>query len=84
LATRGLPQRAGEPGLAESGGASDEQVVAGADPVAAGESRDLSCVEPARAAAVDILDAGVGVFELGLLQQALEAARIAPGEFAIN
>src|SRR5208282_4187325 len=45
LATCGLAQRTSEPGLAEPGGAGDEDVVSGANPVGAGEARELARIE---------------------------------------
>src|ERR1700682_306135 len=58
LATRGLAQRTGEPGLAETGGAGDEDVVSGANPVGAGEARELTRIETTGTARVGGLTSG--------------------------
>ncbi len=84
LATRGLAQRTGEPGLAEAGGAGDEDVVSGANPVGAGEACELTRIETTGTAGVEVLNAGTGILELGLFEQTFQAPRIAPGEFAID
>src|SRR6202163_581566 len=84
LATRGLAQRTGEPGLAETGGAGDEDVVSGANPVGAGEAGELTSIEAAGTGGVEILNTSVGILELGLFEQTFQAPRIAPGEFAIH
>src|SRR6185437_3672895 len=84
LTARGLAQRTSEPGLAEAGSAGDEDVVSGANPVGAGETRELARIETAGAARVEILDAGFGILELGLFEQTFQASGVAPGEFAID
>src|SRR5271165_4295659 len=84
LATRGLAQGTGEPGLAEPGGAGDEDAVSGANPVGRGEAGELTWIETAGTARVEILNAGIGIFELGLLEEAFQAPGIAPGEFTID
>ena len=55
-----------------------------ANPVGAGETRELARIETAGAAGVEILDAGVGILELGLFEQTFQAPGVAPGEFAID
>ena len=84
LTTRGLAQRTSEPGLAEAGGAGDENVVAAANPVGAGETRELAWIETTSTAGVEVLDTGIGILELGLFEQTFHAPGVAPGEFAID
>ena len=73
-------QRAGEPGFAYAGWAADDQVQAVAQPLAAAQLQDQRLVQPARAAVIDVFQAGVmaqprcfeasgqaGVFALGQL-----------------
>ena len=84
LTTRGLAQGTGEPGLAETGGAGDEDVVAAANPIGTGETGELARIETAGTARVEVLDAGVGILELGLFEQTFQAPGIAPGELAID
>src|SRR5271165_165917 len=84
LTTCGLTQRTGEPSLAEPGGAGDEDIIAAANPVGAGEAGELARIETAGTARVEVLDAGVWIFELGLFEQAFQAPGVAPGELAID
>src|ERR1019366_1988234 len=84
LAERGVGRRTGEPGLAEAGGAGDEDVVSGANPVGTGKARELTWIETAGTAGVEILNASVGIFELGLFEQTFQAPRFSPGELAIH
>ena len=70
----------GEPGLADAGGSGDEDVEAFAQPTCGGEGVDECLVEAPWVAIVDVLDAGVGVSQLGTLQSAGHAAVVAQGE----
>ena len=55
-----------------------------ANPVSAGETRELPRIETAGTAGVEILDAGVGILELGPFEQTFQTPGIAPSELAID
>ena len=83
----------GEPGLADpryghsgagAGGTGDEDVEAFAQPSPGGEGVDEGLVEAPWVSGVDVLDAGVGVSQLGASQPAGHAAVVAQGEFAVG
>ena len=74
----------GEPGLADAGGSGDEDVEAFAPPPCGGEGADEGLVEAPGVSEVDVLDAGVGVSQLGASQSAGHAAVVAQGEFAVG
>src|SRR5215203_1291396 len=58
VATGLVAERAGEPRFADPGGAFDDQVLRGIDPVAGDESLEQRSIEAARSAIVDVLDGG--------------------------
>jgi hypothetical protein len=68
-----LPQRAGQPRLADPARAGDEQIAMFGDPAAGGELLEQRLVELARRAVVDILDRRLAVPQPGGAQAALEA-----------
>ena len=53
-----LPERAGEPALANPAQAGDQQIMFGADPLAAGELEEEGAIEAAGGAVIDVLDGG--------------------------
>src|SRR5262245_51807930 len=59
VADSGVGERAGEVGLAAAGRAHDQDAVVVGDSVRFGQIEDLSAVEAARAAEVNVLDDGV-------------------------
>lgn len=59
-----LSEGTGEPAPADAAGAGEQQVMAGAEPVVAGELEEQGAVEAAGGAVVDIFDAG-GLAQLG-------------------
>ena len=78
LSARLVPERAGEPTLAEAGGAGDQQIAALFDPAAGGELEEQRAVEPARILIVDVLDTGA-VAQLGGAGAGLEL--LLPGNY---
>lgn len=79
-----VAQGAGEPGFADAGWAGQQQVVLLADPVSAGQGRELAFVQASALAAVKVFQAGPGVFELGLFAQSLQAFVVTPRQFAVE
>jgi len=84
LAAGLIAQGAGEPGFADAGWPRQQQVVLLADPVTAGQGRELAFVQASALAAVEVFQAGTGVFELGLFAQPFQAFVVAPGQFAVE
>ena len=58
-----LRESAGEPGLAGTGSAGDEQVLRTPQPLTGGEGGDLLFIEAAGGFVIDILDASLGDFQ---------------------
>ena len=54
-----MAERAGEPALADAGGAADHQIVVRVDQGAVRELVEQRAIEAARGAIVDVLDRGV-------------------------
>ena len=61
-----LRQRTGEPGFADAGGTGDQQRLTALDPFAMTKASDESGVESTAGAGVEILQAGLAVFEPSL------------------
>src|SRR5690606_16451426 len=76
-ATCGLSERTCEIGLAHAGRPDDEDDLVVSDPVTAAETHEQRAIEAAWRAEVDVLDTRI-VTQPGHLQQALQAAVIAP------
>lgn len=83
MPARGLSEGAGEEGLPGSGGACDENDLMMADPVGAGEAKDVGAVEAARGAQIKIFDAGRQA-ELCLAQKPSEASILTDGDLALE
>src|SRR6266508_1636828 len=83
LATGLVGESASEEGLAATGSAVNDQILSGTDPIAAGEACQLTAIESAARAEVDVLEAGA-LFEGGHLQQTCESAIITMHDFAIE
>jgi hypothetical protein len=83
FATGLLSQSTGDPGLAHTGCAVDDQIEPLVDPAAGGQLKHQCLVEPARCAVVQILDTGV-VLELGLAQTRLQAPILAFGHLPVD
>ena len=77
LPTGVLPERAADVGLADAGGAGDEDVVMFGDPAAGGELADQRPIEFAARRVVEILETRVRDPELGLLEPTGELAIVA-------
>ena len=52
--------------------------------VAACQAGDQALIQAAARAAVEVFQAGVGIFELGLLAQPYQALVVTPGQFAVE
>ncbi|OWK35365.1 hypothetical protein PSOLE_46950 [Pseudomonas oleovorans subsp. oleovorans] len=76
-------QGAGQPGFTDTGGAADDQVEAVAQPLTTAQLQDQRLIQSARAAVVDVFEAGV-VLEPGLAQAAAQALVIAFGQLAVD
>ena len=76
-------QGTGQPGFTDTGGAADAQVETVAQPLATAQLQDQRLIQPARAAVVDVFDAGV-VLEPGLAQAATQALVVAVGQLAVD
>jgi hypothetical protein len=79
-----MPERAGQPGLADPAGAGDQDRAVPVDPLGAPEALEQRPVEAARGAVVHVFHAGVAVAQVGGAQPGLEAAGAAPGLFAVE
>jgi hypothetical protein len=53
-----VPERTGEPALADAARAGEQQIVLGANPVAAGELEEEGAIETACGTVIDVLDGG--------------------------
>src|SRR5215469_3297986 len=78
VADGGVGERAGQEALATAGGAGDEQVVPGGDPLGLRQAENEATVEPARGAELDVLD-GRLVAQPGRLETGGLAPVLAPG-----
>ena len=78
-----MPERAGEPALADAARAGDQQIMFGTDPVAAGELEEKGAIEAARGAVIDVLDGG-RLAQLGGAGAALELLLAAQGRLLIE
>lgn len=83
MPARGLSEGTGEEGLPSSGGACDENDLMMADPVGAGQAKDVGAVEAAGGAKIEIFDAGRQA-ELCLAQKPREASILADGDLALG
>ena len=54
-----VPERAGEPAFADAGGARENEIVMGVNPVAGPQLLEHGAVEPSGGAIVDVLDGGL-------------------------
>ena len=79
-----LPQRTSEPRLAATGGPGEQDVVAMAQPVPAGQAGDDLPAQAPAGAPVDVLQAGAGDLQAGGLQQALQTFAVAPVHLALD
>ena len=79
-----MGEGARDPGLAGAAGAGDQDIGAVADPHAVAEAEHEAAVEAAGAAQVDVLEAGVLVAELGLLEPPLQGSGTAFGDLAVD
>ena len=77
-----LSERAGEPAFADAAGTDDDQVAL--DPLAGGELLEERAVEASGSAVVDVLDGGLAVAELGVLEPVLQATVVALGDLAVE
>ena len=77
-------ERAGDPGLARAARTGDQDIGAVADPRAVAEAENDVAVEAAGAAQVDVLEAGVLVAQLGLLEAPLQGSGAPFGDFAVD
>src|SRR5437762_1386152 len=84
VAARLLRERTGDVRLPAARRADHEDVLGLGDPLAGGEALDERAVEAAGMAEVDVLHARLPIAELGELEAAGEAARLAFGPFAID
>ena len=76
-------QGAGEIALAGTGRSGDDEVVALAQPVAAGQRKHERLIEAAGVAVVDVFDGG-GLAQAGALKPGLQAAVLAFGVLAVH
>ena len=76
-------QGAGQPGFTDTGGAADDQVEAVAQPLTTAQLQDQRLIQSARAAVVDVFEAGV-VLEPGLAQAAAQALVVAFSQLAVD
>ena len=83
LAAGLMGEGAAEKGLAAAGGAVNEEILAGANPVAAGKAGELAAIESAPSAEVEVLKAGA-FLERGQLQQAAQPAILAVDDLALD
>lgn len=60
-----------------------QHAVAGADPVAQGKAHHCAAVDTAAGAGVDVLDGGLAVFQMSVLEQAQQFAVIAGVDFPV-
>lgn len=79
-----LRERTGESGLADAGGADDQHGLSALDPLAVSKAGDLGGLQGATGAGVAVLEAGLGVPESRLGQQALQAVRVAVSVLALD
>lgn len=84
LASGEVAEGAGEPGLADAGGAGEEDVATGGEPARVGELEEELFLETAGVFVIDVLEAGVGLSEPGVFEQAGEAAVVAVGFFVLD
>ena len=77
-------ERASDPTLARAARAGDQDIGGIADPGAVAEAEHEAAVEPAGAAQIDILEAGVLVAQLSLLEAPLEGPGSAFGYLSVD
>ena len=79
-----MSERASDPTLARAARAGDQEFGGIADPGAVAEAEHEAAVEPAGAAQIDILEAGVLVAQLSLLEAPLEGPGSAFGYLSVD
>ena len=84
LAAGLLRKGASKPRFARTGCTVDQQILRLADPVTAGKARELTAIESAAGAVIDVLHAGITMLELRETQQARESLVVAVEHFTIN
>src|SRR5690606_12950247 len=84
LATRLLPERARQVGLAHAGGSGDDHVEMVVDPAAGGQFSDERLVEAAAGRGVEILDARMAVTQLGLGEPARQTPILTLRVFSVD
>ena len=78
-----MGEGAAEKRLAATGGAVNDEILTGANPVAAGKAGDLTAIESAPGAEVEVFEASP-LLECGELQQAAQAAILAVDDLAFD
>jgi len=79
-----LRESAGEPGLAGTGSAGDQEVLRTPEPLAGSESGDLLFIEAAGCFVIDILDASVGDLQARAAQQPRAALIVSIQPFSVD
>ena len=79
-----LGQCAGQPGLARTGRPGDQHGVAAVNPLAQRQAHHRAAFQASRSAAVQVLNGGLRIFELGILEQACAASVLAPVHLAVD
>lgn len=84
LAARLLAKGARQPGLAGTGGATKEQRMGLANPIAAGQTGDQRFVEPTPWPMIQVFQTRLRVLQFGLFEQPIQAFVVAPVDFPID